>query len=215
MPGIAGRASEAPLEGPRLPVVSQARRRGTSPAPLLVSGSLRTGRADVAPSQFFLPRVAVTILLRTPEFRKTAEDQLAFKLFIAMLEDSLNELSYQSSVGGLSASFSEHVEGLQLDLEGYSECAGALLKRVCHAAKHFGADDETAFHRILDQQRRRLYNRVNKAQPLGLSQCMSRSGRYHSTRSVRMLKSCSSCRRLVRSYGFCDTQLLQALDNGQ
>ena len=140
-----------------------------------------------------MPRALVSVLLRTPAYRHSPKERAIVLLLKGLIDDALNEITYEAGLAGLGASFGVHVEGILLQLEGYHECLASLLETVIEQAIKVTFDEQT-FERIKDsvrpvhleiqyiagykafrhQRARELANMANKGSPIGHAHALIR-----------------------------------------
>jgi insulysin len=61
---------------------------------------------------------------------------VVFRLYITLLNDQLNEYSYDANVAGLGYSLDDVADGLVLAVNGYNDKLDVLLARIAHRMRH-------------------------------------------------------------------------------
>jgi len=95
------------------------------------------------PSRYFAdePKADVTVALRNPKTMDSARNQVLFSLMDYLAGLSLDQLSYQASVGGLSFSTSPN-NGLMFNASGFTQRLPQLLTSLIEGYSSFTPTDE-------------------------------------------------------------------------
>lgn len=101
------------------------------------------------------PRSAVTIKFNLPGSTSTPLNSLYLSLFVELLEDELNSLSYLANLAGLQYHFNIAREGMSLEVIGYSHKLEVLLKKLVETLNDFTTDDKV--NEIWDSVRERRF----------------------------------------------------------
>jgi insulysin len=88
------------------------------------------------------PRSSITIKFNLPGSTSTPLNSLYLSLFVELLDDELNSLSYYASIAGLNYSFNLAREGISLEILGYSHKEEILLKNLLQTLNKFTSDNE-------------------------------------------------------------------------
>lgn len=88
------------------------------------------------------PRSAVTVKFNLPGSTSTPLNSLYLSLFVELLEDELNSLSYLANLGGLQYHFNLAREGISLEIFGYSHKLEILLKKLLETLNNFTTEDK-------------------------------------------------------------------------
>lgn len=106
---------------------------------------------------FERPQVKYIMRVRTPERLATARQEVLREFFLQVLSEVTNEEIYLASRGGASAGFSGNLEGIRIEVSGYSGSAEALLEYVLEALE---VDDfpEARFEALRERRLRDLRN---------------------------------------------------------
>ncbi|KAG0054714.1 Insulinase (Peptidase M16) [Gryganskiella cystojenkinii] len=113
---------------------------------------------------FWVPKVNMYFLLRSPVVYASPLTSAKTALVIALLNDSLSEQVYGAELAGLRYKIDKSFEGLILSIQGYNHKANLLLEKVIRSLKNFRVDPER-FHRVKDKVCRRYQDR-NKLNPV-------------------------------------------------
>ncbi len=82
---------------------------------------------------FNTPRADFYISLRSPEASSSPKRDVLTRLYVAMVNDELNEFSYPANLAGLSYSLYKHIRGVTIRISGYSDKQDILLRRILAA----------------------------------------------------------------------------------
>ncbi|ODV83849.1 hypothetical protein CANARDRAFT_9139 [[Candida] arabinofermentans NRRL YB-2248] len=88
------------------------------------------------------PRSAVTLKFNLPGSTSTPLNSVLLALFIELLDDELNSVSYLASMAGLRYNFNVAREGISLDVNGFSHKLENLLDRVVDTLVGFCSPDD-------------------------------------------------------------------------
>ena len=80
--------------------------------------------------KFKVPRASITLRLKLPMAAQSAKTAAMNKLFVALVNDSLNEFAYPAQLAGLDFSVSSNSRGIDINIEGYNDRQGLLLTRI-------------------------------------------------------------------------------------
>ncbi|RHZ43567.1 uncharacterized protein CDV56_102153 [Aspergillus thermomutatus] len=80
--------------------------------------------------QFWVPKANIKLFLRSPVASLTPMNAVMTRLYVDLVEDSLNEYAYDADRAGLSYSLSESAQGLNIELNGFNDKMSALLEKV-------------------------------------------------------------------------------------
>lgn len=83
------------------------------------------------------PRSAITIKFNLPGSTSTPLNSLYLSLFVELLDDELNSLSYYASLANLNYSFNLAREGISLEIIGYSHKEEILLTKLLKTLNDF------------------------------------------------------------------------------
>ncbi len=89
---------------------------------------------------FMVPKANIQIQMASKLAYETVENAAMTKLFVLLLKDQLNEFSYPASIAGLNYSLSNSVNGLVINVNGYSENINLLLQEIVKGMKQFNPD---------------------------------------------------------------------------
>ena len=121
--------------------------------------------------RFKQPKIALTFRIETPKTYSSPENLELAKLYEAMVQEGLNELVYPIQMAGMSYGLSIQKKGVVLNIGGYSERIGDLIKLVTKNLKEVKVDEQK-FANIKEAMVRGLKNRK-------LGQAYSRGGYYN------------------------------------
>ena len=107
---------------------------------------------------FKTPRADFYISIRSPVANDSPRHSALTRLYVAMVNDQLNEFSYPADLAGLNYSLYKHIRGLTIRVSGYSGKQDTLLRRIIDALASPKLDPQR--FEILKQDRiRSLRNR--------------------------------------------------------
>jgi insulysin len=122
-------------------------------------------------NEYLVPRGAMYLSFRNAQASSSARQVALGELYVSLLRDSVNEITYPAALAGLNFSFYRHARGISLKISGYDDKQLVLLETIIGAIK--GADfDAARFANIKADQIRSLEN-VSTSQPF--RQVMARS----------------------------------------
>ncbi|KAI9803791.1 MAG: hypothetical protein M1825_001671 [Sarcosagium campestre] len=81
--------------------------------------------------QFWVPKGNVYIALRSPLVTATVESSVRAQLYTSLVQDALEEYSYDAQLSGLDYTLYTSGIGLNLMISGYSDKMYVLLEKVC------------------------------------------------------------------------------------
>ncbi|HSS64049.1 MAG TPA: insulinase family protein, partial [Gammaproteobacteria bacterium] len=111
---------------------------------------------------FNTPRADFFISLRSPIASSSPEHDALTRLYVAMVNDELNEFSYAANLAGLSYSLYKHIRGVTVRISGYSDKQDILLRQIIGALERPELDPQR--FRILKQDLvRNIRNRRQNA----------------------------------------------------
>lgn len=116
---------------------------------------------------FNLPKGSVFFSFRTPLAVDTVQNQVLLKMYINMVIDELNELSYPAMLADLKYSLHQHSRGFSVKISGFNDKQPVLLDHILGALANPQLDP-VRFANIKKEQQRALANR-SKQQPYQLS----------------------------------------------
>jgi secreted Zn-dependent insulinase-like peptidase len=82
---------------------------------------------------FTTPRADFYVSVRSPVANDSPLHDVYARLYVAMVNDQLNEFSYPAGLAGLNYSLYRHIRGLTIRISGYSAKQGVLLERIVAA----------------------------------------------------------------------------------
>jgi insulysin len=121
--------------------------------------------------RFKQPKIAVTFRIETAKVYRSPRNLELAKLYEAMMQEGLNELVYPIQMAGLSYGLGIQKKGVLLNIGGYSERIGDLIKLVTKNLKEVKVDEQK-FANIKEAMIRGLKNQK-------LGQAYSRGGYYN------------------------------------
>lgn len=89
------------------------------------------------------PRSSITIKFNLPGSTSTPLNSLYLSLFVELLDDELNSLSYYASLANLNYNFNIAREGISLEIIGYSHKQEILLSKLLQTLNSFSHDEST------------------------------------------------------------------------
>ena len=82
---------------------------------------------------FAVPRTDLYASLRSPVANDTARHAALTRLYVAMVNDQLNEFAYPALLAGMRYQLYPHLRGVTVNLSGYSDKEEVLLNRILDA----------------------------------------------------------------------------------
>lgn len=92
--------------------------------------------------QFWVPKANIKLFLRSPIASLTPLNAVMARLYVDLVEDSLNGYAYNADIAGLSYSLSENAQGLNVELSGFNDKMSVLLEKVLMAIIDFEIKQE-------------------------------------------------------------------------
>lgn len=105
---------------------------------------------------FNVPKGNLRIVLSTPKAYASPKEAAMSRLFVDVLQESLNEYAYPASVAGLRYSLYNTVRGIVLSMGGYAEKMEVLLRKVLDGFGSFAVSParfETYKERMKDRRK--------------------------------------------------------------
>jgi insulysin len=87
--------------------------------------------------RFWVPKASLNICLRTPLAYVTPRCAVMTQLYCSLVQDSLNEYSYDADLAGLSYALSSDSLGLSITVVGYNDKMALLLEKLLSHMKDF------------------------------------------------------------------------------
>jgi len=110
--------------------------------PNLVQHSIQSRLWHKKDDRFWVPKVNLLFLLRTPVSYATPENSVKTRLYADLVKDALNEYTYAADLAGISYALDSCPEGLILALEGYNDKILVLLQKVLERMKDLEVQKE-------------------------------------------------------------------------
>ena len=117
--------------------------------------------------EFKKPKAMIYMDLATPFAYHSPRSAVYTRLFTAMVEDVLNEYSYEAELAGLHYSLSNTAKGMQLLVSGYNHKLAELLKAIVGKIARFGEWADPQRFTLLKDQSKRSWANFYKGQPYG------------------------------------------------
>jgi insulysin len=92
--------------------------------------------------QFWVPKANIKILLRSPVASLTPLNIAMTRIYVDLVEDSLNAYAYDADIAGLGYSVSENIQGLMIELNGFNDKISVLLEKVLLALRDLDVNQE-------------------------------------------------------------------------
>ncbi|KAJ4374648.1 metalloprotease [Didymella sp. IMI 355093] len=92
--------------------------------------------------QFWVPKANIRLLLRSPIASLTPLNIAMTRIYVDMIEDSLNTYAYDADIAGLGYSVSESTQGLMVELNGFNDKISVLLEKVLLAVRDLDVKEE-------------------------------------------------------------------------
>ena len=127
------------------------------PYPVLLQDSPSLRIWYKADDTFNVPKANIQVQMATRDAYQTAKKAAMTKLFVLQLKDQLNEFTYPASLAGLNFSLSNSIQGLNINVSGYSENIYLLIERIVRGMKTFKAEPDR-FDIFKNQIRERRQN---------------------------------------------------------
>jgi len=149
-------------------------------------------------NKFKLPKASVFFNLRFPGVQDSPEQTAKLRLYVALLNDQLNEFSYPASLAGLQYSLRSNGRGISVKISGFSDKQDALLEKILLVLKAPEFNTQR-FSELRSEKIRQLRN-ANKQQP------------YHRLMSKLpqlLIKKSWSEQQLIKGYQSIDLESLK------
>jgi insulysin len=85
--------------------------------------------------RFWVPKATIEVTLRNPLVVTTPANIIKTKLYCALVQDSLDEYSYDAELAGLDYHLSSNPLGLDISVSGYNDKMSALLDKVLNTMR--------------------------------------------------------------------------------
>ncbi len=105
----------------------------TTPAPVRIEHRPGAELWHQQDQTFNTPRADFYIALRSPLASSSPEHDVLTQLYVAIVNDQLNEFSYPANLAGLSYSLYKHIRGVTIRISGYSDKQDVLLRQIVSA----------------------------------------------------------------------------------
>lgn len=135
----------------------------TSSTPSLIKNSSRLQAWYAQDAQFSVPKSSVRVRLKSPLVASGVGMAARNHLFVEMVNDHLNEFAYPAYLAGLSIDVRANSRGIDVELGGYNDKQGLLLKTVVDAVRK-PVFDEDRFNNLKTDLLRK-WGDVTKEQP--------------------------------------------------
>lgn len=109
--------------------------------------------------EFQVPKGGIYVNFRSPLVAAGPMETAEASMFVSLLKDELNELTYPALLAGLNFSFYAQPWGISMRISGYNDKQGVLLEKLLGSLGQ-PALDEQRFSDIRDRAVRGLQNRV-------------------------------------------------------
>lgn len=107
--------------------------------------------------QFWVPKANLFINFRNPLTFATAENYLRAGLYTDVVQDALEEYSYDAELAGLDYSVTSHSSGIEVTVSGYNDKLSVLLEKVLTTMRDLEVKKDR-FEIIKERLRRRFKN---------------------------------------------------------
>ena len=116
---------------------------------------------------FATPRADFYVSVRSPVANDSSLHDAYSRLYVAMVNDQLNEFSYPADLAGLDYNLYRHIRGLTVRISGYSAKQDVLLERIAAALaspkldpKRFGILKNDLIRTVRNRRQDRPYERA-------------------------------------------------------
>ncbi|CDK28106.1 unnamed protein product [Kuraishia capsulata CBS 1993] len=139
--------------------------KSTSPAkePYLIQSDTFSKTWFKQDDQFLVPKSHIFVKFNLPVATLTPFNSAMSSLFLDLLEDELNEMSYEADIVGLSKSFNVARDGISLEISGYNDKMEVLLHKLIDAFVSFKPTEER--FNILKERSKRLMKNFGFSTP--------------------------------------------------
>jgi secreted Zn-dependent insulinase-like peptidase len=141
----------------------------TQSTPRLITNTSNQKLWFLQDTQFNVPKGSVMVYAHSPYAATSAVDAVKTEMFVRLLMDKLNTTLYEAKLAGLALDVSRRTRGIALELSGYSDKQGLLLKTVMDVFRQ-PAFDETRFSLLKLQWQDALRNAKKKSPYMPLMQ---------------------------------------------
>ena len=126
-----------------------------SPMIIRNDGSVRTWwKKD---DRFWIPKANVNICLRNPLVGMTALMSVMTQIYLQLVDDSLNEYTYDAEIAGLQYALGRHQNGIDVSVSGYNDKMAVLTEKVLVTMRNLNVKDDR-FKIVKERLARRLRN---------------------------------------------------------
>ena len=108
--------------------------------------------------EFNRPKASLNYKVRFPEKIVSLENAVLMDLYIASLNETLNEVGYPAYLAGMEFSIQNDSEGILISVAGYDSALESLMDVIIDALNNITLD-EKRFSVIMDSQIRALENK--------------------------------------------------------
>lgn len=105
--------------------------------------------------EFKRPRAAYIIRFRQPDSMTDLESAVLKDIYIAAMNEMMNEVTYDARLAGLNFSLSSDLEGITLSVDGYGQSAAELLSYIVGQLQNLDLPEQR-FRNMMDLQIRSL-----------------------------------------------------------
>ncbi|KAG8912214.1 Insulinase (Peptidase M16) [Tulasnella sp. 408] len=122
--------------------------------------------------RFWVPKANVDLLIVSPLVTMTPKHNVASRLYVDLVRDSLTEFAYDADLAGLAYDVNIHAEGISVVVSGYNEKLVVLLKVVLDKVKDLEVQEDR--FNVLKEQLRQEYENMAMDQPYHTSDYYAR-----------------------------------------
>ena len=186
------------------------------PVPALVVDEPRLKIWQRQDSEFRVPRGALYANFLTAKVNETARAAAASQLYVALLQDTVNEFTYPAYLAGLNFAVSANGRGIGLSVSGYNDKQMVLLARIVDTIR--SADfDNGRFDNIRDDLVRQLDNVKSSPafrQVINSGRRVLQNGRYKEAVLAEELKTLTPADIAAHADALWNSSTVEVLLNG-
>lgn len=98
--------------------------------PILIRHSKNVRTWFKKDDQFWVPKVNIKILLRSPVSSLTPTNAIMTRLYVDLVEHSLTKYAYDANIAGLSYTICENAQGLVVEVSGFNDKIAVILEKI-------------------------------------------------------------------------------------
>jgi insulysin len=113
--------------------------------------------------RFWVPKATINITLRNPLVWATPANLIKTKLYCELVQDSLDEYSYDAELAGLDYHLAANILGLDISVDGYNDKMSVLLEKVLTTMRNLSVNPDR--FTIIKERLSRAFRNAEYSQP--------------------------------------------------